>query len=39
MEPPALTYRDANANAVLDLIDPATPALLEPPILAAPPGS
>ncbi len=36
---PALTYRDANANAVLDLIDPATPALLEPPILAAPPGS
>jgi phospholipase C len=36
---PALTYRDANANTVLDLIDPQTPALLEPPTLASPDGA
>ena len=28
---PALTYRDANANPVWDLLDLKTPALLEPP--------
>jgi phospholipase C len=33
---PALTYRDANANTVLDLIDPRSPALLEPPTLDDP---
>ncbi len=33
---PALTFRDANAATVLDLIDPATPHLLEPPVLASP---
>jgi phospholipase C len=35
---PALTFRDANAATVLDLIDPATPHLLEPPVLAGPDG-
>jgi phospholipase C len=36
---PALTYRDANANTVLDLIDPRSPALLQPPTLDSPGGS
>jgi phospholipase C len=36
---PALTYRDANANTVLDLIDPEHPALLEPPTLERRGGS
>jgi phospholipase C len=36
---PALTYRDANANTVLDLIDPRSPALIEPPTLEHPGGS
>ncbi|MHB8221028.1 MAG: alkaline phosphatase family protein [Acidimicrobiales bacterium] len=34
---PALTYRDANANDLTDLIDlSSTPSFLEPPVLAAP---
>jgi phospholipase C len=33
---PALTYRDANANPVFDLLDLGTPALLEPPELSGP---
>ena len=34
---PALTARDANANHVMDFLDPANPALLSPPYIAAPP--
>jgi phospholipase C len=33
---PALTYRDANAKAPLDMLDLHRPAFLEPPALAAP---
>ena len=35
---PALTYRDARANPVWDLLDFNTPALLKPPRLKRPPG-
>ncbi|HTA32409.1 MAG TPA: alkaline phosphatase family protein [Solirubrobacteraceae bacterium] len=35
---PALTYRDANARTVADFLDLASPALLEPPTLEAPPA-
>jgi phospholipase C len=35
---PALTYRDANANTVLDLLDPRGASLLEPPTLGEPRG-
>jgi phospholipase C len=34
---PALTGRDANADALLDMFDFATPPVLTPPALAAPP--
>jgi phospholipase C len=36
---PALTLRDANANAndIMDFLNPDDPALLDPPVLAAPP--
>jgi phospholipase C len=33
---PAMTYRDANANAMLDMLDLTTPAFLHPPRLARP---
>ena len=33
---PAMTYRDANANAMLDMIDLRCPAFLQPPPLAQP---
>jgi phospholipase C len=33
---PAMTYRDANANAMLDMLDLSTPAFLTPPPLAQP---
>jgi phospholipase C len=33
---PAMTFRDANANTVLDFLDTSKPALLDPPMLAAP---
>jgi phospholipase C len=33
---PALTNRDANANTVMDFLDPGTAALLDPPPLDAP---
>lgn len=33
---PAMTYRDANANAMLDMIDLRRPAFLTPPRLAPP---
>ena len=33
---PAMTYRDANANAMLDMLDLAQPAFLTPPTLAQP---
>jgi phospholipase C len=33
---PALTRRDANANTVMDFLDPANAALLEPPEIATP---
>jgi phospholipase C len=33
---PAMTYRDANANAMLDMLDLKAPAFLTPPTLAAP---
>jgi phospholipase C len=32
----AMTYRDANANAMLDMLDLRRPAFLEPPALAQP---
>jgi len=34
---PALTYRDANAETVLDFLDLGSAALLEPPTIAEPP--
>ncbi len=34
---PALTLRDANANHIMDFLTPADPALLDPPVIAAPP--
>jgi phospholipase C len=34
---PALTLRDANANHVMDFLNPNEPAFLTPPVLAAPP--
>ncbi len=34
---PALTLRDANANDIMDFLDPNDAALLDPPVLAAPP--
>jgi phospholipase C len=34
---PALTVRDANANTIMDFLDPGTPALINPPVLATPP--
>jgi phospholipase C len=34
---PALTYRDANANNMLDMVDFSAPAFLHPPALAKPP--
>ncbi|MGB9183474.1 MAG: alkaline phosphatase family protein [Solirubrobacteraceae bacterium] len=34
---PALTRRDANANTVMDFLDPANAALLNPPVIDAPP--
>jgi phospholipase C len=34
---PALTVRDANANTVMDFLDPGNPALINPPVLQAPP--
>ena len=33
---PAMTYRDANANNMLDMLDLSTPAFLHPPRLARP---
>ena len=33
---PAMTYRDANANAMLDMLDLRRPAFLRPPTLAPP---
>ncbi len=33
---PRLTYRDANANTVMDFLDPENAALLEPPALTEP---
>jgi phospholipase C len=33
---PALTARDANANDLMDFLDPADPALLDPPYIEAP---
>ena len=33
---PAMTYRDANANAMLDMLDLSAPAFLTPPTLAPP---
>ncbi len=33
---PAMTYRDANANAMLDMLDLRHPAFLTPPALAQP---
>ena len=38
---PALTRRDANAATIMDFLDPGTPALLKPPLIARPlaPGS
>ncbi len=33
---PALTYRDANANDLMDFIDRSRPSFAEPPLLAAP---
>jgi phospholipase C len=33
---PAMTYRDANANAMLDMLDLSKPHFLTPPTLAAP---
>ena len=33
---PAMTYRDANANPMLDMIDLRHPAFLRPPLLAQP---
>jgi phospholipase C len=35
---PALTYRDANANTVLDFLDLKHAAFMEPPTLTAPPA-
>ncbi len=35
---PRLTYRDANANTVMDFLDPENAALLEPPALTEPPA-
>ena len=34
---PALTLRDANANHIMDFLDPDEAALLDPPVLDAPP--
>ncbi|HEX8976868.1 MAG TPA: alkaline phosphatase family protein [Solirubrobacteraceae bacterium] len=34
---PALTVRDANANTIMDFLDPGNPALINPPSLPAPP--
>lgn len=34
---PALTLRDANAQHVMDFLNPDEPALLEPPVINAPP--
>ncbi len=34
---PALTVRDANANTIMDFLDPGNPALINPPALQAPP--
>jgi phospholipase C len=34
---PALTVRDANANTIMDFLDPANPALINPPVLQTPP--
>jgi phospholipase C len=34
---PALTRRDANALTIMDFLDPATAALLDPPAITAPP--
>jgi phospholipase C len=34
---PALTVRDANANTVMDFLDPTNPALINPPVLETPP--
>src|SRR6202007_721468 len=33
---PALTYRDANANAMLDMLDLRRPSFAEPPVFAQP---
>jgi phospholipase C len=33
---PALTLRDANANTIMDFLDPTEPALLQPPYIASP---
>jgi phospholipase C len=33
---PAMTARDANANDIMDFLDPAGPALLDPPYIQAP---
>ena len=33
---PAMTFRDANANSMLDMIDLRRPAFLHPPKLAEP---
>ena len=36
---PALTNRDANANTVMDFLDPATAAFAQPPTIAGPSDS
>jgi phospholipase C len=36
---PALTRRDANANTIMDFLDPSTPALLRPPTIQGPSSS
>jgi phospholipase C len=36
---PALTYRDANANTVMDFLDPASAAFMTPPTLQGPSDS
>ena len=33
---PALSFRDANAETVMDFLDPSNPAFLTPPTIAAP---
>jgi phospholipase C len=34
---PALTFRDANANTLMDFLDPASAAFATPPTITKPP--